>query len=339
VWFDAHLDLACMALNGRDIRNSDLSACGGQDLPAAVTLPSLREGGVRACLATIFTEAGGTDAVGYPAGDAAAAHQRGLEQAREYARWASEGLVSIRGLGSVAIGPDSAPMRMGLLMECADPIRTHGELAEWLGYGLVAIGLAWARGSRYAGGNTDDNPLTPEGRALVAEMDRLGVVHDTAHLSDRALADLFETTDRPVIASHSNCRSLIDTDGQTRQRHLTDSTIREIVRRKGMIGVNVFSAFILPAGNRERRATPGEWAAHVNHICELAGDRSHVGLGSDMDGGFSAATMPQGVDKPADLVVLCAALRNTGWSDADIENFRWGNWSRFWQSRAPGLVA
>lgn len=339
MWFDAHLDLACIALNGRDIRSADLSTCGGQDLPAAVTLPSLREGAVTICLATIFTEADGADAVGYPAGDAAAAHARGLEQAAEYHRWAQEGLVAIHGLGSLRVGQPSASLRIGLLMECADPIRTPDELSEWVARGVVAVGLAWARGSRYAGGNTDTNPLSPAGRALVAEMDRLGVVHDAAHLSDVALSDLFEATDRAIIASHSNCRAIIDTDGEVRQRHLTDATIREIVRRGGIIGLNVFSPFILPAGNRQRRATRAEWASHVNRVCDLAGSRLHVGLGSDMDGGFSAAMMPEGVDRPAHLTRLCESLRDTGWSDTEILNFTRGNWARFWQSRAPGLVA
>ncbi|MBL9000402.1 MAG: membrane dipeptidase [Phycisphaerae bacterium] len=331
-WFDAHLDLAYMARVGRDMRSADLSRCGGADPPAAVTLPSLAAGGVAACLATIFTEADGADAVGYPGGDTVAAGRRGREQMEVYDDWERERLIRRWVNGCVPNSP--GPLAVGILIEGADPIASPDELLWWVERGVVAIGMAWAKSSRYAGGNTTDEPLTSLGRALVKAMDRLGVVHDASHLSDAAFAQLLAATDRPIIASHSNCRALIDTDGERRQRHLTDDAIREISRRGGIIGLNVFSPFIIAGARRDRRATLDEWAAHADHVCDIIGDREHIGLGSDMDGGFSAAMMPEGINSPRDLGLLCETLSARRWTDAEVEAFAWGNWARFW-SRCP----
>lgn len=363
-WFDAHLDLAYLALCGRDMRSADLSTCGGPDLPAAVTLASLREGRERWVLATIFTEADGKDVpISYPSGDAEAAHRAGLAQLRVYEEWAKAGEIELPGSHSYreeAGGwgsafpsrPPSAsnqgasePLRAGILIEGADPIRSPDELAWWHARGVVAIGLAWAKASRYAGGNATEMGLSDLGRALVREMDRLGVVHDVSHLSDLALADLLRATDRPVIASHSNCRSILTSAPMASgphgsaiamtQRHLTDETIREIVGRGGIVGLNLFSPFLVAGGGRDRRATIAEAVAHVERLCDLAGDRAHVGLGSDMDGGFSASKLPEEINRPADLARFADALAARGWTEREIGGFASGNWRRFFARHAP----
>lgn len=320
-WFDAHLDLACLALLGRDM-HGPLASCGGPWQPAAVTLPSLREGQVRRVLATIFTEAGGSDAgVSYAWGNGDEAHAAGVAQLGVYDAWQQQhAWTRASGAGD---------LRFQLLMECADPIREPGELAWWVKQGVVAIGLAWARGSRYAGGNSTGGPLTASGRELVREMDRLGVVHDASHLSDEALAGLLEATGTRVIASHSNCRALIDGPGDApRQRHLTDDAIREIARRDGVIGLNLFSLFLVPGGVDGVRASIAQTLAHVEHICNLTGSTKHVGLGSDMDGGLRGDQLPQGINQPADLRLLVDGLRDRGWSDDAVLGFMHGNWER-----------
>ncbi len=333
-WFDAHLDLACLARCGRDLLEPNPAHCKLPWPPASITLPSLAAGNVRFCLATIFTEPDGTDEVGYPALDAQAAHARGIEQLDEYRACEAGGHLSRWSQQAST----SAPLRAGLLIEGADPILSPEQAAWWKEQGTVAVGLAWAKSSRYAGGNTTEDPITPLGKALITELDRLGIVHDLAHLSDVSLAQLLTFTDAPVIASHSNCRALIDTDGQRRQRHLADATIKIIAQRDGMIGVNIFSPFIIATGSRERRATLAEWAAHVNHICDLHGSRRHVGLGSDADGGFSAAQTPQGINLPANYTLLAEALTSTGWTDPEIADFCCNNWLRFWGARYPQLL-
>jgi membrane dipeptidase len=337
-FFDAHLDLACLAENGRDL-SRPLAEAGGPWPPAAVTFPALRDGSVRAFLGTIFTEADGDDAVAYPAGDAAAAHRLGVRQLEWYQRWQREGhLRIVRRGAAVAREPGRhAPPDCLILMECADPITSPDELPWWAERGIAAIGMAWARGSRYASGNSEPGcssgtGLTDLGRALVPEMDRLGVVHDASHLSDRSLAELLALTAKPVVATHSNCRVLLD---GTSQRHLTDEAIREIARRGGVIGLNLFAPFVRAGLKDDERPGIDEAIRHVEHIAQVAGHRRCVGLGSDLDGGFSALRLPRGIDAPRDFTRLADALHARGWPDEDVRGFCWGNWARFWLSDGP----
>jgi membrane dipeptidase len=333
-WFDAHLDLACLAENGRDL-TCDVDRCGGPWPPAAITFPSLREGEVQAFLGTIFTESGGDDAVAYTAGDAAAAHAAGLRQLAWYERWHEQGLIRL--VGQPAVNA-AAPACM-LLMECADPIQAPTDAGWWAGHGIAAVGMAWARGSRYAGGNSGDAAalgLTELGRELVQEIDRVGLVHDASHLSDLALDELFSATDRVVIASHSNARALLEMpEVPATQRHLTDAAIIEIARRGGVIGLNLFGPFLRPGLSPKQRPSIDDAVHHVEHVCHLVGHRRAVGLGSDLDGGFSAQRLPAGIDLPRDFVRLAEALQARGWSDEDVTGFAWDNWAEFWHRQVP----
>jgi len=343
-WFDAHLDLAYLAECGRNMLEPPERAA-GPHLPAAVTFPALREGGVLVCLGTIFTEPDGEDAVGYPAGDAERARAVGVRQMERYERWARDGVIALWGHdprwaqpglhlpgGSMTPDGDGVPS-LGVLIEGADPIRSPDELAWWVGRGVVAIGLTWARSSRYAGGNSTEDGLTDLGRAMIPAMDALGVVHDLSHLSDRAMDELLSRTDRPVMASHSNCRVLLDGKNQ---RHLRDGSIREIARRGGVIGLNLVRNFIKVGLNRDDptdRPSIDDAVRHVEYICEVAGHRRAVGLGTDMDGGISADDLPAGIDRPRDLGKISEALRARGWSENEVRGFEFDNWARFFSAR------
>lgn len=370
VFFDSHLDLAYLAVNRRDMLATDPLASGGPDQPGCITLPSLRAGDVRFALATIFTERGGKGPEGY--NDEARAHVVGKAQLEVYLTWAERGLVSVdlcdalhidKDLGEIRGGmgvshvvtpsmktrvgqlvdSERAPaLRIGVLMENADPIRSPRELEWWASEGVVAIGLTWAKSSRYATGNSEDPAsnkvgVTQAGAELVREMDRIGIVHDVSHLSDRATDDLLSMTNKPVIASHSNCRAIIASGSNAPanlQRHLADETIREIARRGGVIGLNLLSQFLVPGGGRDRRATIDEAIAHVERVCELTGSRRHVGLGSDADGGISRDRLPASIDLPRDFGRLSEALAQRGWSADDVAGFTHRNWCEFWGRRS-----
>lgn len=330
-WFDGHLDLACLAALGRDMLAPSLETCGGPHPPAGVTLGSLRSAGVYGALATIFTESGGNEPeIAYAPGDAEAAHAAGLRQLDIYDSWCSDGLACrLHDLLPAVFGPPM--LRIGILIEGADPIRSPEELAWWKERGVVAVGMAWWKSSRYAGGNGSDEGISDLGRLLVAEIDRIGVLHDASHLSDRALADLFQLTDRCILASHSNCRAIAEPGNQ---RHLTDEAAREIIRRGGVIGLNLFGRFLVQG----RPATIDDCVAHVEHFCGLAGHARCVGLGSDIDGGFSADQLPEGLRSHADLGRLCDALRDRGWNDEAVEGFAWRNWARLLNVEPPTFV-
>lgn len=354
-WFDGHIDLACLTVMGRDMLGPVESATKPWP-PGAVTIPSLRDGGVSACLGTIFTEVDGDGAVGYPAGDVDAAFKRGRAQLEVYLTWQDAGHVGLKlpgpfrrdegvgevrgGMGAsevVAKDPSeriarSPKMGLGVLMENADPIRSPDDLAWWVERGVVAIGMSWWRSSRYAGGNGTDDPLTEAGRDLAAAMDEQFVTHDLSHLSQRATDQMLEATDAPVIASHSNCRALMDGKDQ---RHLADETIVEIGRRGGVVGVALVSNFLREGLSRERgdRASIDDVVAHVERICELMGRRTGVAIGSDMDGGFSREGLPAGIDAPRDLERIADALEQRGWSRDDLDGFRFNNWALFFASQ------
>ncbi|RMH12634.1 MAG: peptidase M19, partial [Planctomycetota bacterium] len=213
----------------------------------------------------------------------------------------------------------------------ADPIESPEQLVTWVEDGVIAIGLTWAVKSRYAGGNaTPGAGLTPLGRELVERMDELGVVHDLSHLSQKATDQLLEMSDGAVIASHSNCRALLD---ENDERHLSDETIRQIGKRGGIVGLNLVRQFIrtgLDRNDPTDRPSVEDAVRHVEHVCEIMGHRRGVALGSDMDGGITANDLPRGIDRPRDLVKLAEALRDRGWSDEEINGFAWKNWARFW---------
>lgn len=331
--FDAHLDLAYLAENGRDLSRA-LDPDAGPHPPASVTFPELTAGGVAACLGTIFTEAGGADAVAYPVGDAEAAHAAGVRQLERYQQWDGDGLIRL----SHRPGTERpGPLIVGILMECADPIRTPDEFDWWADRGVIAVGMAWAQGSRYATGNSPDSHasgvgLTDLGRELVRRIDARRLVHDASHLSDRALDDLLALSPGRVMASHSNCRALLTVTDEPRllPRHLTDDQIREITHRGGVIGLNLYSKFL--NGSPTCIATLDDAVAHVERICSVAGHRRAVGLGSDLDGGFSAARLPEGIRTARDLPRLADALRARGWPEPDTAAFAFGNWARFFSA-------
>lgn len=341
-WFDAHLDLAYLAENGRDM-HAEINDCRGRFQPAAVTLPSLKEGGVTKCLGTVFTEAvdpadaqSETGAFTYPFEDADAAYRAGMRQILLYRAWRDAGLVSRMPLRGQTAESSQAPLQLGVLVECADPITHPDELEQWVELGVVAIGMAWWHQSRYAGGNGTDhkspgNGLTQLGRELVGRMDALGVAHDLSHLSQRSVDDLLEMTDAVVMASHSNCRALMgDPDSLANQRHLSDEVIIEIARRGGVIGLNLLGDFVTPDHSKMNRAPIADCLRHIMHICELTGSTKHIGLGSDMDGGFGADDLPAGINSPSDLRLIAEALHGAGWSDDDVANFAYANWERYW---------
>jgi membrane dipeptidase len=195
---------------------------------------------------------------------------------------------------------------------------------------LRAVGLAWKR-TRYAGGTGMPGPLTSDGVELVRELDRFGIIHDTSHLAEQSFWQLLEITSGPVMASHSNCRLIVPTD-----RQLSDDMIRAIVDRGGVIGINFFDRFLLPPEQYgKRRATLADMVMHIRHICELAGNARHVGLGTDMDGGLGRDQIPIEIKTSADLPRVADALATAGFAKADITAIMGGNWLRFFAEVMP----
>ncbi len=284
-----------------------------------MSLPALREAGVDLAIATIFTEPSDTLDGAEAAGRAQMDLYRDLETQRE--------LSVVRSRRDVNRA-DAVTPGVVLLMEGADPIRSPEHVTQWFEDGLRIVGLTWAEGTRYAGGDRTHGPLTTLGRELVAALDQHGIVHDVSHLSDDAFDGVMAAARGPIVATHSNCRALVG----DAQRHLRDDQIREIGRRGGVIGLNLFSRFLVAEG----RAAVTDCVAHLEHVAGLMGHRRGVALGSDMDGGFGPDALPVGLDDPRKLETLAAALGDAGWSADEIDGFRGGNWRRLLTETLPG---
>lgn len=318
-WLDAHLDLAYLAAEGRDLDHPSLP---GSD--RCVSWPELAEAPIHACLGTIFVDP--IDPASEACGEEAAA-EAGRWQLGWYEAQERRGRIRIvRDRSDLAADDRDPRMRVMLLMEGAEPIRDPAEASWWFGRGLRAVGLAWARGSRYAGGNASGGGLTARGRELVAALDELGILHDASHLSDEAFEDLLAATPRRIVASHSNLRRLVRPEA----RHLSDAQVAAIAARDGAVGLNLYGRFLCDG----RRARLDDCLAHLEAISEIAG-RKRVGLGSDLDGGFSTRDLPEDLDHPRLLGRLDEALASRGWSDADREGFRHANWRRVLTASLP----
>jgi membrane dipeptidase len=330
--FDAHLDLAYLAELGRDlsIPLDELDQQADPHPPAAVTLPELAAGRVSRVLGTIFTEAstnpdGKYAAVSYPPGDATAAYFKGINQLNRYHAWARDGLIRF-----FDDETSPAPVQLGILVECADPIINPQDLSFWAARGVVAIGLTWVHQSRYAGGNACDTGLTALGRELIAEMARLNVALDLSHLSQRSTMDALDFANVRVCASHSNCRALLgDRNAEGWQRHIDDDAIAAVCARGGVIGLNLYRRFVRMGLGETDRPTIADAVNHIDHVCQIAGSARHAGIGSDIDGGFGATSLPEGIDRASDLRKVLDELSGRGYSDADIADIAFNNWSRF----------
>jgi membrane dipeptidase len=332
---DAHLDIAFNVTRGRDPRMPAAQQPIAEKEIATVGLPDLRAGGVGLICATIFCYPAGSGegGAGYTNGEEARA--QALPQLKWYQDRIDEGLMRfVRSPDELPQKPDDRLATI-LLLEGADAMRSPADVNEWFDAGLRIVGLAWKR-TRFAGGTGAPGPLTTEGRALVQELDRLGIIHDTSHLAEESFWQLLDVSRGPVIASHSNCRAIVG-EGD---RHLTDDMIRAIAQRGGVIGINFYDKFLIPKSEQgKRRATLSDVVAHVKRICELTGSANHVGIGTDMDGGLGREQIPQEIQTSEDLPRVAEALSTAKFSDQDVLGIMGSNWMRFFQQHLPATPA
>jgi membrane dipeptidase len=165
------------------------------------------------------------------------------------------------------------------------------------------------------------NGLTPLGKEIVHEMNRLGLMVDISHVADKTFYDALETSQAPLIASHSACRALTNVP-----RNMTDDMIKALAQKGGVIQVNFYCNFIsqksadAPKG-APVRATLADVVAHIDHIKQIAGIDA-IGIGTDFDGIECA---PIGLDDVSKFPNLTRALLEKGYSPSDIKKIYGGN--------------
>jgi membrane dipeptidase len=196
-----------------------------------------------------------------------------------------------------------------LSLEGAEPLGTDfSRLRVFHRLGLRMIGLTWNYANQVADGAgvTYPNGLTDFGRSLIPELNRLGILIDIAHLAPPGVAEVFQLTERPIIASHANAQAICP-----HRRNLSDPQLDQLARNDGVIGVTFVPEFI--------SATPAEQTLetlikHITHIRQRIGAR-HIALGSDFDG-YAGATI--GLENAGALPNLTRALADAGFTEAEI---------------------
>ncbi|WBL43294.1 membrane dipeptidase [Algoriphagus halophytocola] len=346
---DAHLDLSMNALEwNRDLTlpASDINARekGLTDKPdrgnAVVSLPYLRAGNIGLVVATQIARyvAPGNTLPGWHSPAQAWAQTQGqlawyqtMEELGEMTQIKNSAELNTH-ISLWENGEDNSNKPVGFILslEGADSIVRVDYLEKAYEYGLRALGPAHYGPGRYAYGTDASAPLSADGKTLLRKMDELGFILDATHLCDLAFWEALEIYKGPVWASHNNCRALVD-----HNRQFSDEMIKALVDRGAVIG-GAMDAWMLSPGWERGKTTPQERNVtlntvldHLDHICQVAGNANHIGIGSDLDGAFGKEQAPQDLNSIADLSKIPDLLRQRGYSDEDVRKVMHGNWLNF----------
>ena len=321
-----------------------------------IDIPRMREGGLDALFFSIWVP---SDVTGPPA------IKRALDlidRVREAARARPNDLMLATTAGDVRKAAAEHKVAALMGMEGGHMIDDDlGVLRQYAALGVRYLTLTHFKNNDWADSSTDKpahNGLTPFGKDVVRELNRLGVMVDISHVADKTFYDALEVTTAPVIASHSSCRVI-----SHHARNMTDDMLRALARNGGVVMINYEASFLSEeyrvasekkggdvvsqlaamskkCGGDEACSTLEEsrinreamqkgelpkvtWekiVEHIDHAVKVAG-ADHVGLGSDFDG----ATMPLGMDDASQLPKITDALLKKGYSDADVEKILGGN--------------
>jgi membrane dipeptidase len=316
---DAHLDIGWNAIaSGRGFAGEPAKGY-------VVSRSALERAGVGLVFATLYTapaRARRSMRTRFVYENAHEAHIMAMAQVGYYAATGLELIRDRRQLAAYVRSWRPGRVAAVMLMEGADPIETPAQLGAWVERGVRIIGPAWGR-TRYSGGTNAPGGLTALGVQLLKAMQRQKVILDLSHMAEDAVADAFRLWRGPIMASHSNARALVPGD-----RQITDATAAEIARRGGVIGISFYASHLRPSGP----ATLDDVVRHAVHIAGAAGGPEHVGIGTDLDGGFDAkrAAMKRTTDFPR----LEVKLRKE-FSAADVEGIMGANWLRFLGASLP----
>lgn len=196
-----------------------------------------------------------------------------------------------------------------LSLEGAEGINCDpGRLEELYEMGIRMVNLTWNADNALAGCSGNDGPgLSRQGRDFVRKAQKLGIVIDVSHISDRAFWDILDISEKPVVASHSNSRVLCG-----HSRNLTDEMFLALCRQGGYAGINLFRDFLSDDGLADFETV----YRHMDHLLCLSGG-GHVALGGDLDG---CDKLPEGFSGVADYDKLASFLERKGFSEETIQN-------------------
>jgi membrane dipeptidase len=345
--FDAHLDLAMNALEwNRDltwtveeIRKSEMGMTDKPDRGKnTVSLQAMRKGNVGLCVATQIARyvKRGSPLPGWNSQHQAWAQTQGqfawykaMEEIGEMVQ-----ITNIKELKAhIALWKKDGskkPIGYILSLEGADSIVTIEHLEKSHKMGLRAIGPAHYGPGTYAHGTDSIGGIGYKGKELLKKIEELNLILDATHLCDMSFWETMKIYNGPVWASHNNCRKFVN-----HNRQFSDEQINELISRKAVVGI-AFDAWMMVPNWIRGKSTPKEMgvtlnkvADNIDHICQLAGNSLHVGMGTDLDGAFGKEQSPDDLDTIADLQKIPVLLSKRGYSDDDVKNIMHLNFIKF----------
>ena len=333
--FDCHLDLSMNATEW----NRDLTLPIGKirelekdlfDKPdrgnATVCLPELIKGNIGLCVATLISRyvKPNNPLPGWNSPEQAWAHAQG--QLAWYRTMEDKGeMVQISDVKSlvkhIEKWNNNSIKKIGyiLSLEGADSIINIDYLYNLYDEGLRAIGPAHYGPGTYAFGNGSSGGIGKKGKELLKEIEKLNLILDVTHLCDQSFWETLDNYNGNLWASHSNTRTIVPDE-----RQFSDDQIKELIKRGAVIGMAFDAWMMIPKWERgisnpvQKKLLIENIVDHIDHICQLTGSSNHIGLGSDLDGGFGKEQCPLDLDTIADLQKLDIILNKRGYSDDDI---------------------
>ncbi len=298
--FDLHCDTASRMLEtGSSLRKNDLHI----DLERAKTLPGLAQ-----CFACFTTTEPHILQGKTPEDDFEAQLATILLNLRENADWITQAFTpedvekALAGGKMAAVLTIEGPAGFGF-----DPAM----LEDLYKIGFRISTLGWNEKNSLIGSNKTGGGLTDRGKEYVKECQRLGILVDVSHCSDEGFWDILDVTQGPVIASHSNSRSVCD-----HGRNLTDDMFKAICQTGGVAGFNQYAPFV---GQKPDLDTA---CGHILHFLELDPEGKHIALGGDLDG---CDALPLGFDGIQSYPALYEGLHSHGVDEALLSNIFYNN--------------
>ena len=347
--FDAHLDLSMNAMEwNRDltlpvheIRKREVRMLDKPDREKnMVSLDAMRKGNIGLCVATQIARyvKKENDLPGWNSPQQAWAQTQGqlawykaMEDLGEMIQITNLTQLN-RHLENWELTNSKKPIGYILSLEGADSIVTYNYLDKAYEQGLRAIGPAHYGPGTYAHGTDSIGGIGYKGKALLKRIEALNLILDATHLCDVSFWETMKAYNGPVWASHNNCRKFVD-----HNRQYADEQIKELIQRDAVIGIALDAWMMVPNWVRgvstpeETGVSLTQMVDNIDHICQLAGNSRHVGIGTDLDGGFGKEQAPIDMDTIEDLQKIPEMLSKRGYSPDDIENIMNKNFINFLQ--------
>src|SRR5467141_4112096 len=323
---------------------------GARSATGSIDIPRMKEGGLGAIFFSIWIPSKIT-------GPAAVKHAVDqIDAVREQVRQHPHEIVLVTTAGEIREARKQGKIAALMGVEGGHMIASDlGVLRSYAALGVRYMTLTHSGNDEWADSSTDKavhNGLTDFGKDVVREMNRLGVMVDISHVSDKTFYDVLETSKAPLIASHSSCRAICDAP-----RNMTDQMMKDLAAKGGVVQINYHVGFLSQEFRDAEKGNPelnkaisaevmkrcadnegcqliegeritreyveqgklprvefGKIIEHIDHAVNVAGI-DHVGLGSDFDG----ANMPYGMEDATKLPKITEALLQKGYTEGDVK--------------------